>query len=126
VFEKDCLVYLGTCIAPVGGKPGKRVLDLEWRLAGGDFKRESLAHGDFKLVELRDGAHAEAVLKPARGVDVGGGPGVPVHRKLRGGVVGLVLDARGRRPFAPPVERTAQVQAARTWSDALAVYPETS
>ena len=123
VFEKDCLVYLGTCVAPVGGKPGKHVLEVEWRLAGGDVKRESLVHGDFKLVELSDGAYAEAVLEPARGVDVGGGPGVPVHRKLRGGVVGLVLDARGRRPFAPPIERAARVQAARTWSGALDVYP---
>src|SRR5262249_48398137 len=51
VFEKDCLVYLGTCIAPVGGKPGKHVLDVEWTI-GGATKRESLVHGDLRLAPL--------------------------------------------------------------------------
>jgi hypothetical protein len=60
---------------------------------------------------------------PARGVDVGAGPGVPVERTLRGGVVGLVLDARGRRPLVVPTERAARVAAARRWADALGVYP---
>jgi len=72
VFEKDCLVYLGTCIAPVGGKHGV-LLDLEWRLAGtgADYKKETLSVGELRRIDLRDGAHAEAILKPARGVDLG-------------------------------------------------------
>jgi uncharacterized protein (TIGR01319 family) len=102
VFEKDCLVHLGTCVAPVGGKPGKPVLELAWRLAGGDWKRETLAHGELRLVAVPDGAEVEAQLEPARGVDVGAGRGEAWHRTLRGGVVGVVLDGRGRRPFAPP------------------------
>ena len=124
VFEKDCLVYLGTCIAPVGGKHGK-LLDLEWRLAGtgADYKKETLSVGELRRIDLRDGAHAEAILKPARGVDLGAGPGESIHRQLRGGVVGLVLDGRGRRPLAVPTERAARVEAAQRWSSALDVYP---
>ena len=102
VFEKDCLVYLGTCIAPVGGKPGAKLLELEWRLAGGDYKKEELRHGELRVIELRAGAHAEAIIKPMRGVDAGAGPGEVIHRQLRGGVVGLVLDGRGRRPLVVP------------------------
>ncbi|MDI3269968.1 MAG: glutamate mutase L [Bacillota bacterium] len=34
-------------------------------------------------------------LIPARGVDLGAGPGKPVVEKMRGGVVGIVLDGRG-------------------------------
>jgi uncharacterized protein (TIGR01319 family) len=129
VFEKDCLVYLGTCIAPLygkqgGGKHGK-LLDLEWRLAGtgADYKKETLSVGELRKIDLRDGAHAEAILKPARGVDLGAGPGETIHRQLRGGVVGLVLDGRGRRPLAVPTERAARVAAAQRWSSALDVYP---
>jgi uncharacterized protein (TIGR01319 family) len=118
VFEKDCLVHLGTCVAPVGGKPGRHLLEIS---LGGRTAR--LAHGELRLLPLGDGERLEAVLTPARGVDVGAGPGAPLRRSLRGGVVGLVLDGRGRRPLGVPVDRAARVAAARTWSDALGLYP---
>jgi hypothetical protein len=57
-------------------------------------KHEALSFGELRRVELRDGAHAEANLRPARGVDLGAGPGEVVHRTLRGGISGLVLDGR--------------------------------
>jgi uncharacterized protein (TIGR01319 family) len=107
VFEKDCLVHLGTCVAPVG-KPrrGKPLLELRWR-----GKREQLAVGEVRRIELADAAECE--LLPARGVDVGAGPGERVLRQVRGGVVGLVLDGRGR-PLAG-FDRAA--------GEALALYP---
>ena len=119
VFEKDCLVHLGTCIAPIGGKLGKPLLEIEWRI-GDDRQRRELSVGQLELVKLADGEFAEAVLEPARGVDVGAGPGVTVRRKIRGGVVGIVLDGRGRRPFVVPADPTV----ARRWSETLALYPE--
>jgi hypothetical protein len=117
VFEKDCLVYLGTCIAPVGGKPGRAVLDIE--LAG---RREQLRHGEVKLIPLADGDRVEAKLEPARGVDVGAGPGAPVARPIRGGVVGLVLDGRGR-PLVLPGARAGRLATARRSCEALELYP---
>ena len=63
------------------------------------------------------------MLTPARGVDVGGGPGMRVTRKLRGGQVGLVLDGRGRRPLLVPTVKAARVAAAARWSAALDMYP---
>ncbi|MBP6839290.1 MAG: glutamate mutase L, partial [Kofleriaceae bacterium] len=122
VFEKDCLVRLGTCIAPVGGKSG-HVLDVELMLPTGK-KTVRLSHGDLQLIPLGEGETAAAVLTPARGVDVGAGPGVRVERTVRGGQVGLVLDARGRRPLLVPTERAARVAAALRWSRALDMYPE--
>jgi hypothetical protein len=118
VFEKDCLVHLGTCVAPVGGRPGRALLEVS---LGG--RTERLAHGELRLIPLPDGERVEAGLAPARGVDVGAGPGKPLRRPIRGGVVGLVLDGRGRRPLAIPAARAARVAAARAWSDALGLYP---
>ena len=123
VFEKDCLVRLGTCVAPVGGKRTHPVLEVELRLPDGSTKRESLKIGDLVHVPLGEGEVADATLTPARNVDVGGGPGVRVSRKLRGGVVGLVFDARGRRPLPVPLDRTQRVLATKRWGAALDLYP---
>jgi uncharacterized protein (TIGR01319 family) len=124
VFEKDCLVYLGTCIAPVGGKPDTTVLELSWKLIGGELHHDKLAYGELKRIPLAEGVRVEIELRPARHVDVGAGPGEQVYRFVRGGVVGLVLDGRGRRPMAVPTERAARITTTRRWSSALDLYPD--
>jgi hypothetical protein len=124
VFEKDCLVRLGTCIAPVGGPKAGGVLEVDVKLPGGKTMRETLSRGDLKHVPLDEGETAEATLTPVRGVDIGAGPGQKVTKTLRGGVVGLVFDARGRRPLPVPTDRTQRVLSAKRWSTALDLYPE--
>ena len=43
VFEKDCLIYLGTCIAPVGtAKYGKPCLDYTVTFPGGEKEKGSI------------------------------------------------------------------------------------
>ena len=39
------------------------------------------------------------------------------------GVVGLVLDARGRQPFALPADRAARIERLSAWNRALDLYP---
>jgi hypothetical protein len=118
VFERDCLIYLGTCVASVGaGKTGRT--SFEYSITG-DTLNESgeMGWGDLKLLALGQDETAEITLNPARGVDVGGGPGKRVQQTVHGGTVGLVLDARGR-PLtlgdAPDVE---------AWVNALDLYPQ--
>ena len=43
--------------------------------------------------------------------------------EVLGGVVGLVIDARGRRPFELPADRDARIERLRAWNRALDVYP---
>ena len=118
VFERDCLVYLGTCIAPAGtGKPGKTCFSYEINgntiSASGD-----VSTGDLKLLELADGETAEAVIEPARGLDVGAGVGKAVTQTIRGGTVGLILDGRNR-PLMLPEDRVSCRQAVTDWTNAL-------
>ncbi|MBM4081042.1 MAG: methylaspartate mutase, partial [Planctomycetes bacterium] len=90
VFEKDCLIHLGTCIAPVGqGRPGDKCLDYTLRLPDGKTLTGSLRFGELALHPL-DG-EAVAQVTPARGFDLGPGSGKRLEAKVRGGVVGLVL-----------------------------------
>ena len=43
---------------------------------------------------------------------------------LHGGVVGLVLDTRGRRPFVLPMEASERIPLLNKWMLALKAYPE--
>jgi hypothetical protein len=126
VFVKDCLIRLGTCVAPVGRPRRDSLLHVELSLPGGKRVVEELRPGALRRVDLPDlgaGQEAHAVLTPVRGVDVGGGPGVRVERTLRGGTCGIVFDGRGRRPMALPAGDVARVQAAEAVGRELDLYP---
>jgi hypothetical protein len=121
VFEKDCLVRLGTCVAPVFGAKlaaGTPVLEVEIK-----GEKDTVKVGDLQMIELAEADEVQATLIPARGVDIGAGPGIRWSGKLRGGVVGLVFDARGRRPMAIPTHHAGRVEASARWSEALGLYP---
>jgi uncharacterized protein (TIGR01319 family) len=126
VFEKDCLVRLGTCVAPVEVKHVRteHLLDVELTMPGGESRRLSLQKGELHGLDLGPGEEIRAVLQPHRHVDVGAGPGEKVERTLRGGTSGLVFDGRGRRPMPIPTERAARVAAAHRWAKALDLYPD--
>ncbi len=61
--------------------------------------------------------------EPARGFDLGAGPGKRIERQIKGGTVGLVLDARGR-PLELPEERAACRAAIEKWITNLDLYPQ--
>jgi hypothetical protein len=124
VFEKDCLIWLGTCIAARGqAKPGRTVLTVELTRAGGSRETHEIAFGELKLVPLELGETAKAHITPSKGCDVGGGPGRGITRDVHGGVVGLVLDGRGRPIVLDPADPN-RVDRIRAWTGALEAYPQ--
>jgi len=90
-----------------------------------DGRREevTVSHGQLKLIPLPDGDSVNAVLRPERSFDVGAGKGRERTATLRGGVVGLMIDGRGRRPFALPEDRARRIAKLNEWNDALGIYP---
>lgn len=123
VFERDCLIYLGTCVALVGtGKPGR--MGLEYTIEGETLQTAGqLEFGEVRLLPLGLGETATIRVEPARGLDVGAGPGRRIERKVMGGTVGLILDARGR-PLELPEERAACRAAIEKWITNLDLYPQ--
>lgn len=120
VFEKDCLIYLGTCIAPRGtGKAGKPCFS--FRLEGPQPASGELSCGELRLLPLGPGVTAQITIEPARGFDAGEGPGKRVQREIKGGTVGLILDARGR-PLELPADRETCRQTMENWIAALGMY----
>ncbi len=123
VFERDCMVYLGTCVAPVGlGKDGDRCVEFTLTRSDGKAEPGTLAFGEVRLLALADGERATLEVRPARHVDVGGRKGEPVAREVRGGVVGLLLDGRGR-PLKMPADAEQRVAALNRWYAAVGMYP---
>ncbi len=124
VFERDCLVYLGTCLAPIGqGKEGDRCADYTIAFPGGRAAASgTLTFGELKLFPLATDERATVEMQPAKQVDLGEGPGKPFKREVRGGVVGLMLDGRGR-PLQLPSDQHARVRALTRWHQAVNLYP---
>ncbi|MGH7251476.1 MAG: glutamate mutase L [Nitrospiraceae bacterium] len=124
VFVRDCMIYLGTCVAPIGqGKDGERCADYAITFGGGRSpERGTLAFGDLRLFPLGLEERAQIELQPARHVDLGEGKGVSVTRDVRGGEVGLLLDGRGR-PLQLPADLKARLAALTRWNRAVNLYP---
>lgn len=128
VFEKDCLIHLGTCIAPVGQmkKPGP-VMKYSIELPDGKVSG-TLNHLEMKLFKLglqENGLPrmAKAVLEPERGFDIGAGKGNTVEREIHGGVVGIVLDGRGRPFDLSSLSESDRVSHLTKWMTELDIYP---
>jgi uncharacterized protein (TIGR01319 family) len=125
VFEKDCIVYLGTCVAPVGRcKYGKTALSAEITLADGTVFKEDIPFGEIRLLPCGVDQTAKAVLKPQHGLDIGEGKNQEMTTELHGGVVGIVIDTRGRRPFNLPEDIDERVGLLKKWMRELNAYPE--
>lgn len=123
VFDKDCLIPLGLCVAPVGaGKPGAPCLTLTLEVDG-RTEREEVPCGELRVLPLAAGQTATLTAEPARGFDLGAGRGRAVTRPVTGGVVGLIADTRGRplQWAKTEPERRAQVL---NWEKALEAYPQ--
>ena len=123
VFERDCLIHLGTAIAPVGvAKAGETCLSIEVRIAGNPPIVEDVPYGELRLYPLPLGEKASLKLQPSRRFDVGAGNGQTVEVEAMGGVVGLVVDTRGR-PFEVPTDAQQRVAQLTKWQAALDAYP---
>jgi len=120
VFERDCLVRLGWSVAAKGeGKWGKKCFS--YRVSGAVSASGELACGDVALVRVGPEQEVEVTVEPAKDFDFGAGAGKPVTRRVKGGSVGILFDARGRPltlPENPADRRAAVARWAKVWESA--------
>ncbi|MDP1799022.1 MAG: glutamate mutase L [Planctomycetaceae bacterium] len=121
VFQRDCLIYLGTCIAPKGlAKPGQPCC--KYQFNGGIQTQGEAKFGELLHWPLSPGETANVALEPVRGFDVGSGSGKRHEVVVHGGTVGVIFDARGR-PLALPDDRRACQQQVQQWNKVVEMYP---
>ncbi|MCK4572901.1 MAG: glutamate mutase L [candidate division Zixibacteria bacterium] len=129
VFEKDCLIHLGTCVAPSGTfkKPGpimKYTIELPTGTVTGTLN--DLEMKRFELGVQEDGLPrtARAIFEPEKNFDVGAGKGNKVEKEVHGGVVGILLDGRGRPFDLSKLSEADRVKHLKTWMTELNIYPK--
>lgn len=124
VFDKDCLIRLGTVIAPRGlAKSGDDVMSVHLEIPNGAKISETVRFGEIKQVKLSVGTEAKVTVEPKRGFDIGRGNGNKLDGSVMGGEIGIILDGRGR-PIQLPEDREVRRRTLSTWISSLDVYPE--
>ena len=122
VFNKDCLIRLGTCISPIGNvKTGTTVLSVKL-----EFSDKTVIEKDIQKNELyRIKAEYEPIkaeIIPHKKMDIGSGTGEPINTTIYGGLVGIILDGRDR-PISIPADPQERLSYLNDWSNALNEYP---
>jgi hypothetical protein len=148
VFDRDCLLWLGTCIVPLGmpsgaaresrrngkgttaattanGAPLAVEVTVEYAGGAGNLKIE-VPYGGIEVIPLRPEQRASLTVRPGPGFRIGAGePGKLVQtspgEEVKGGLIGLIVDARGR-PLRVADEETPRIVQLLEWGRALRAY----
>jgi hypothetical protein len=98
VVEHDAFLNLGTVVSPLGtARPGEVALRVKACYADGQEIQQEVSYGSIKVIPLEAGERATLELRPTRRFDMGlGEPGRGVTAEAEGGILGLIIDARGR------------------------------
>ncbi|MCX8053971.1 MAG: glutamate mutase L [Armatimonadetes bacterium] len=119
VFDRDCLIKLGSVIAPVGRiKLGELACTIDL-----DGEVHRVAFGEIKLVPLSVNETRRAVIRPSGKLDVGAGKGREMTAQVEGGAVGVIIDCRGR-PLVLPDDPISRIAKLREWHQALGLAVE--
>jgi hypothetical protein len=121
LFEYDALTHLGSAVIIGGsGSDGELACRGEIHFDNGEMAQFTVMSGAIEVIPLKTGETASIVLRPERKFSVGGHPGgktvtLAEERKIIGGTVGVIIDARARS-IAGTGNRAQKV---RQWLDAV-------
>lgn len=124
VNENDAVSHrLGTCVIPFGDLPaGQSAVRVNVEYSNGRQTTVEVMTGSIEVIPLQLNEQALLTLFPAPSVDVGLGPGerARASEEIDGGLVGLIVDARGR-PLQLPSAETERHARLLQWAQALGV-----
>lgn len=124
VNENDAVMHrLGTCVVPFGSlPPGQLAIRVGVEYSNGRQVTVDVMTGSLEIIPLRVNEQALLTLYPSPTVDVGLGPGERARaaEEIDGGMVGLVIDARGR-PLTLPSDETERQARLLQWMQVIGV-----
>ena len=111
------LAMLGTVVAPVSpGRPrlDETILDVRMKYQTGGDLDVQVTFGSLEVLPLSLGQKAVLELRPRGSIDIGRGRGRGGSIEVQGGLVGLIIDARGR-PLALPSDPGKRRERVQRW-----------
>ncbi len=116
VMEKDALLPLGTVVAPVGtARVGDIALAFKIEYEDGRLLKVEVPYGSLEMIPLPAGQTANLELRPTRRFDVGlGTKGQAGTTRVEGGIIGIIIDARGR-PLPMAADPNEQREKMQRW-----------
>ncbi len=122
VNENDAVSHrLGTCVIPFGNvQPGQLAVRVGVEYSNGRQMSIDVMGGTIEVIPLQVNEQALLTLFPAPTVDVGLGPGERARaaEEIDGGLIGLIIDARGR-PLTLPTDEMERQARLLQWSQVL-------
>jgi hypothetical protein len=87
----------------------------------GRVVQQEVSFGSMEMIPLKPSERATLELRPTHRFDVGlGEPGRGVTAEAEGGVLGLLIDARGR-PLELPADDTDRRQLIQAWLESVGI-----
>jgi hypothetical protein len=116
VAAHDALLNLGTVVAPVGSaREGEPALSFKIEYEDRRSLEVEVAHGSLEVIPLPAGQVANLELRPTRHFDVGlGVKGQAATTQVQGGILGIIIDARGR-PLPTAADPEQQREKMQRW-----------
>lgn len=123
VLERDCFIRLGPSFSLFAARQalehiGQPVLEYQLTWSGGE-ERGRVLFGEIKVLKLPSDQHGNLSLRPLEG-DIGAGKGLTLKTRVSGGVVGVILDCRGREILFPRGQESSQ--RIGQWLQSLGAY----
>jgi hypothetical protein len=97
-------------------------MSIKLEMPNGETVTESVRMGELKRIPLSEEHTVKAIIDPKGRFDVGMGEGRTFETEIHGGVVGIVLDGRGR-PLKIPESAEVRKKALLEWWSSLDLYP---
>jgi uncharacterized protein (TIGR01319 family) len=122
VVEHDAFLNLGTVVAPLGtARPGEVALRVKVCYTDGQEVQQEVSYGSISVIPLAPGERVMLELHPTRRFDMGlGEPGLGVTAEAEGGILGLVIDARGR-PLELPSDEASCRNLVQEWLTSIGI-----
>ncbi len=129
IFDRDSLLWLGTAVVPLPAvahpSPGQPAVTVTVTYAdGSEPLKAEVAYGEIRLIPLRLDQRASLAVQPGKDFRIGSGERGKLVRTMgddvKGGYVGLIVDARGR-PLHLPGDVQGRQATMRRWQQALGI-----
>jgi uncharacterized protein (TIGR01319 family) len=121
VFESGSFLNLGTSISLVGeAGAGQQVARVKVESSRGKIDQK-IFFGTLKVIPIPPEEDAKVTIQPSGGFDAGFGVGASKTFTIKGGAVGLIIDARGR-PIVFPNQPAKRYAAVKKWCNDLGEY----